>query len=414
MIRNIIVSIFSASVLVAAATEQNFTLTGRIEGLQPGDTLRFERTSPPEIESQHAFDIIVEQPDIFSYSGTQSDEQEYLMQLLPKVGKLPECDRYAKIFIVTAGDNISMSGTRDDIYYCTLGGGIYDDPLLSRALQLSDSIAMARTGYLRKATEAQARKDTLEATRYVNLFNNFYRGGSDCVFDRLKKAEEAYKAAHPNGSLYLLVESLKRIKYTPQTESRAFYDNLAPELKYGRFGQKYNRALYAMEALAEGKPAPDFTVTAVDGSKISLGDFKGKYLLIYHWGLCPGSMMIDRYVRDRYNSYAGEKFDVLGLTESIAQIRDIYNGLSEDSGYTLPNGEDMRTTLGNMQNHPWREVETNTGHPENALLAKAFGVSGLPFFIFIDPDGVILARGFSEAFDRVGKILDDNLGGQIK
>ena len=248
MIRNIIVSIFSASVLVAAATEQNFTLTGRIEGLQPGDTLRFKRTSPPEIESQHAFDIIVEQPDIFSYSGTQSDEQEYLMQLLPKVGKLPECDRYAKIFIVTAGDNISMSGTRDDIYYCTLGGGIYDDPLLSRALQLSDSIAMVRTGLLRKSQEAQARKDTVEAIRYVDMFNNFYQG--DSAFYRLKKAEEAYKAAHPNGSLYLLVESLKRIKYTPQTDSRAFYDNLAPELKYGRFGQKYNRELAVMESLA--------------------------------------------------------------------------------------------------------------------------------------------------------------------
>lgn len=406
MIRNIIVSLFSASVLVAAAAEQNFTLTGRIAGLQPGDTLRFERTSPPDAGFQeHAFDIIVEQPGFFFYRGTQSNEQEYGMTYIPKDGVLPESDMYGKIFIVAGGDNISMSGTRDDIYYCTLGGGIYDDPLLSKALQLSDSISLVRTSFLRKSQEAQARKDTAEAIRYVDMFNNFGRRGSNPAFDRLKNIREAYKAAHPDGSLYLLVESLKRIRYTPQEESKAFYDRLKPELKSGSFGQKYNRELSVMERLADGQPAPDFTVTAVDGSKISLGDFKGKYLLIYHWGMCPGSMQIDRYVRNRYNSYAGEKFDVLGLTESIAQIRDIYNGLSENSGYTLPNGENMRTALGNMQNHPWREVETKTDHPENVSLEEAFRVSGLPFFIFIGPDGTILARGFSEAFNKATEIL---------
>lgn len=406
MLRSIILSVFTAFVLVAVAAEQNFTLTGRIAGLQPGDTLRFERTSPPDVgSSEIAFDIIVEKPGSFSYSGTQNGEQEYAMTYIPKEGTLPESDVYGKIFIVAGGDNISMSGTRDDIYYCTLGGGIYDDPLLSRALQLSDSISLVRTSFLRKSQEAQARNDTVEAIRYVDLFNNFGRTGSDSGFDRLKEAREAYKAAHPGGSLYLLVESLKRIRYTPLEESRAFYDSLTPELKSGGFGQKYNSELAVMESLADGRPAPDFTVTAVDGSKISLGDFKGKYLLIYHWGMCPGSMMIDRYVRNRYNSYAGEKFDVLGLTESIAQIRDIYNGLAENSGYTLPNGENMRTTLGNMQNHPWREVETKTDYPENDSLEKVFRVSGLPFFIFIGPDGTILARGFSEAFNKATEIL---------
>lgn len=39
-----------------------------------------------------------------------------------------------------------------------------------------------------------------------------------------------------------------------------------------------------------------------------------------------------------------------------------------------------------------------------------FLISGWPFFIFIGPDGKILARDFSEAFGQAKKILEEKFG----
>ena len=39
---------------------QPFTLSGRIDGLEPGDTLRFERILLPEWDREFAFDVVVE------------------------------------------------------------------------------------------------------------------------------------------------------------------------------------------------------------------------------------------------------------------------------------------------------------------------------------------------------------------
>ena len=56
-----------------------------------------------------------------------------------------------------------------------------------------------------------------------------------------------------------------------------------------------------------------------------------------------------------------------------------------------------------MLEHPWKEAET--GRAENQKTADTFMVSGLPYFIFIGPDGTILARDFQPAFYQAKETL---------
>jgi peroxiredoxin len=37
-------------------------------------------------------------------------------------------------------------------------------------------------------------------------------------------------------------------------------------------------------ALTVGSPAPELTLPSLDAEKISLGDFRGKRLLLFFWG----------------------------------------------------------------------------------------------------------------------------------
>ena len=80
----------SAALFVAAAScsrMQSFELSGRIDGLQVGDTLRFERVLLPEWNYEPAFDVVVGEAGAFAYRGEQAHDGYYSMTYHPKSGR---------------------------------------------------------------------------------------------------------------------------------------------------------------------------------------------------------------------------------------------------------------------------------------------------------------------------------------
>ena len=110
----------------------------------------------------------------FAYRGEQAHDGYYSMTYHPKSGRAADADRRGKSMIVTGGDRITLTGTAEAIYYCTLGGGIYDDPALSELLYVADSLGRIRSGYSENARAAFARGDQAEGRRWNELFNRFY------------------------------------------------------------------------------------------------------------------------------------------------------------------------------------------------------------------------------------------------
>ena len=264
--------------LVAAAVQglqargQKFTISGKIDGIVKGDTLRFRRITLPGWATGQAFDIVVKKDGKFKYRGVQEHDQFYLMEYFPAEGEAPVCDRMGKNLVISRGDRITMDGIRDEICYCTLGGGIYKDPALSVYLCASDSLDAVRGSYVRKIEEANAAGDHETAAMYGEKFNEFYDDNPGA-------------------------ERVRRLR-------KEYFDSSVPSL---------------------------------------------------------------------------------GI-------------------------DDLKATLDGMLNHPWPDAELETGHPENRQVSDMFLISGWPFFIFIGPDGKILARDFSEAFGQAKKILEEKFG----
>ena len=373
-------------------------------GLKVGDTLRFERVLLPEWNYEPAFDVVVGEAGAFAYRGEQAHDGYYLMTYHPKSGRAADADRRGKSMIVTGGDRITLTGTAEAIYYCTLGGGIYDDPALSELLYVADSLGRIRSGYSENARAAFARGDQAEGRRWNELFNRFY--ADDPGAARKRALNENYRKGHPQGTLYLLVDRIPTVAYRPLAESRAFYESLSEELKSSYFGGVYADFLQRMESLAVGQPAPDFSLVTTRGETIAKADFAGEYLLFYHWGLCPGSIRIDGQVRDLYAAYKDRGLRMVGLTESVDTIRRVYEGLPDDES-----AAGMRSALAGMLAHGWPEIEVETDRPENGRMLERYAIEGWPAFVLIAPDGTIAARGYTEAFFSAKEILAGALGG---
>lgn len=211
------------------SAQSSFRLSGHIEGLQIGDTLRFQRTILyPQWSLEDAFDILIQQPDKFHYEGVQAHEQQYIMSYHPKEGLPPQCDCIGQTFIVSQGDHVHMEGTRDQIYYCTLTGGLYNDPLLTKALHIEDSLSMIRGNYFRLIAEAQRTQDTAAIRKYQGLLSAFDMNAQNQVLkDQFYKS---YVQAHPEGPLHILLKIYQFATVLPLEKLKTYYESYSPSL----------------------------------------------------------------------------------------------------------------------------------------------------------------------------------------
>ena len=82
-----------------------------------------------------------------------------------------------------------------------------------------------------------------------------------------------------------------------------------------------------------GDTAPDFTVEMVDGSSVTLGDLKGKVVLLNFWATWTD--IIDRF--------AGKEFVFLPV--SRGEKREAVEAFREKTGYAFPMGLDPARTV---------------------------------------------------------------------
>jgi thioredoxin-dependent peroxiredoxin len=68
--------------------------------------------------------------------------------------------------------------------------------------------------------------------------------------------------------------------------------------------------------LEPGQPAPDFTLTAADGSTVSLSDFRGKHVVVYFYpaAMTPGCTTQACDFRDNLGSLQSAGYAVVGIS----------------------------------------------------------------------------------------------------
>ena len=120
-----------------------------------------------------------------------------------------------------------------------------------------------------------------------------------------------------------------------------------------------------VHGLAEGSPAPDFTLKTFAGQDVSLKELRGKRVLINFWASwCPPCLRETPDLKAAYNQLREENVTFIGIgtqdeTDKLKQFSD-ENSLS----YTIV--EDPKGTVGD-----------------------SYGVLGLPTTILLDSQGIV-------------------------
>ena len=188
------------------------------------------------------------------------------------------------------------------------------------------------------------------------------------------------------------------IVFMPPQKMREAAALLSDNVRNGRMKTFYQKAIDNYEAQqqaeqqagqlqAEGRPAPDFTLTDINGRPLALSSLRGKYVVLDFWGSwCGWCIKGFPQMKEYYNKYRG-KFEIVGIdcNDPEQKWRDA------------------------VKKHqlPWLHVYS----PRDSRVPADYGIQGFPTKIIISPDGKIVKTIVGED-PQFYTLLDQLFGGQ--
>jgi peroxiredoxin len=126
-----------------------------------------------------------------------------------------------------------------------------------------------------------------------------------------------------------------------------------------------------LRTTAVGQPAPEIALPNPEGQVVKLSSLKGKYVLVDFWAKwCGPCRQENPNVVRVFNKYKDKGFTVFGVSLDRTK-EDWIKAIKED-------------------NLTWTHVSDLKYWQSEA--AKTYGITGIPFSILLDPNGVIIAK----------------------
>lgn len=147
--------------------------------------------------------------------------------------------------------------------------------------------------------------------------------------------------------------------------------------------------------VANGEPAPDFTLRTATGEEVSLSDFKGDYVILEWVNTgCP-------FVQKFYNAGAMQRFqeEARNMGEETEVVWLSINSTNpEHSNYMTP--EETAAYIEEKQvNSTWLLDPTGK-------VGKAYGATNTPHMFLITPEGTVVYQG---AIDSIRSTDPDDI-----
>ena len=137
-----------------------------------------------------------------------------------------------------------------------------------------------------------------------------------------------------------------------------------------------------MKSLAIGQPAPEISLPDTTGKVVKLSSMKGKYVLLDFWAKwCGPCRQENPNVVRAYHKYKDKGFTVFGVSLDRSK-QDWMNAIKQD-GLVWTHVSDLKY---------WQSEA-----------AKTYNITGIPFSLLLDPNGVIIAKNLR------GAALDNKL-----
>lgn len=240
-------------------------------------------------------------------------------------------------------------------------------------LENSDISIMGNLDSLEKASIRGSVEDSIfRSYRYETIFEKPV--ALDIISKHNKRAFGVFTA-------FYLFQSYDFSLDTAQMIIDSFQGDAKNSLYYNHIDTLYQ----SMKRVAIGNEAPAFTIPDIEGTSVSLSDFRGQHVLLDFWASwCAPCRAQNPSLVKIYHQYKDRGFTIVGI--SVDKNREKWLKAVVDD-------ELVWTNLSNAKG--WDEV------------SKMYAIKAVPQNLLVDPDGIILAKNLTK--ESLGNKLEDIL-----
>lgn len=377
-----VLAFLSAGLLIISCSGQKKSIVGRIDGW--GDeTLHVEYYT---LAGEEGRDTLYAENGSFAYTfpleGVAQISNARTGDYYPRQGGdyMPAAKRIN--LILFPGDRLRIKGRAktDALNYTVSGSDYMKDMSRVRSETLpyeigKDSVEFGLIAAVERNVPVEEQEVFYAWRRVLN--------------EQVREVERSYIRSYPEREL-----SAAFVLQQPLDSFPVYFALLPENVREGSFKtlldsrkgyyEEYLAYLKTREKEFIGRPAPDFTLTDLQGAPFTLSETgTDKYIVLDFWGSWCGPCLIGMPEMKRHYDRYGEKLEIVGIA-----CRD-----TEDA---------WKKTVADLE-LPWIQVFNDESSPESNV-AVLYAVDGYPTKVILAPDKTILAIFSGEGEDFYRKL----------